>query len=73
MISWTILFSHASNVKLLLKRKASTNKVDSNIFIREIAIIIWKGKVGRGSKQLVKADELYAPEVLLEVVAAASE
>ena len=73
MISWTILFSHASNVKLLLKRKASTNKVDSNISIREIAIIIWKGKVGRGSKQLVKADELYAPEVLLEVVAAASE
>ena len=73
MVSWTILFSHVSNVKMLLKIEASTNKVDSNIFIREIAIIIWKGKVGRGSKQLVKADELYALEVLQQVVAAVSE
>ena len=72
MVSWTIPFSHVSNVKMLLKRKASTNKVDTNIFMLGIAIIIWKGKVGRGSKQLVKADGLSALEVLQEVVAAAS-
>ena len=73
MISWTILFSHVSNVKMLLKIEASTNKVDTNIFMREIAIIIWKGKVGRGSKQLVKEDVSYVLEVLQQVVAAESE
>ena len=73
MVSWTIPFSHVSNVKILLKRETSTNKVDTNIFMREIAIIIWKGKVGRGSKQLVKEDVSYVLEVLQQVVAAESE